>query len=170
MRRKVAVSGTKKRKKAAPRRKTTTRRRRRISGIGSVDIQGIAMKVAGLGVGAIAARELNTIIQKSVPSITPTIVGLIQIGAGVVLPMLVKGNKFVADMGDGMIAFGVQVEAVQLGIISGVGSAPGMMSYRVNGTNRLQPVNGTSRLQPVNGTARLQPVNGVSRRRPERCV
>jgi hypothetical protein len=167
MRRSVSkVSGTRKKRRSAPKRKTTSRRRRRISGIGSFDLGGVAIKVAGLGAGAIAARELNTLLVKMSPTtFTPMVSGLVQIAGGVFLPMLVKGNAFVNDMGDGMIANGVMVEAVNLGLISGVGGG-GKMSYRINGPGNLSAVAGPGRLRAIaGGNGMISTVAGVSRNR-----
>lgn len=169
MRRKVsAVSGTRKKRRTV-KRKPTTRRRRRISGIGKLDIQGLAMKVAGLGVGAIAARELNTIAVKQFPSLTPMVSGFIQIAVGVFLPIMVKGNKFVSDIGDGMIANGVMVEAVNLGIISGMPGNPSRMSYRINGSGNLRAVAGTGNMRAIAGYNKLNAVAGTNRK-VARCV
>lgn len=127
----VRKIGGKRRRKASPKRKTTTRRRRRrISGLSGLDFGGIAMKVAGVGVGAIAARELNTIAVKQFPGLSPMISGVGQVAVGILLPMFVKGNKFVADMGDGMCANGVMVIAVSTGVISGKENT---VSYRISG-------------------------------------
>lgn len=165
-----AVSGKRKRKRStAGKRKTTGRRRRRISGIGGIDIKGLAMKVAGLGVGAIAARELNTIAVKQFPSLTPMVSGFIQIGVGVMLPMLVKGSAFVADIGDGMIANGVMVEAVNLGLISGMGNRS--MSYRINGPGQLRAIAGgvmPNGLHTIAGKGDLNAVAGIYSRSRKR--
>jgi hypothetical protein len=155
---------TRKRKAAAPRRKTT-RRRRRISGIGSTDVQGMAMKALGLVAGACAGRELNTLIVKMVPSFPPKMSGLAQMAVGFVLPMMVKNNKFIADMGAGMIANGGMVEVVNLGLISGMGNNPSKITYRINGTGgrgSLNAINGTGNLSAVSG---LSTVSGVNRRK-----
>lgn len=158
------IGAVKRKRKAPVKRATTTRRRRRrISGIGKIDIGGIAMKAAGLGAGAIAARELNTIAVKQFPTITPMISGLIQVGAGVVLPMLVKGNKFVSDMGDGMIANGIMVEAVNMGIISGT-DGNSTMSYRINGTGNLKTISGRGNLKTIAGRGNLKTIAGTPRR------
>lgn len=160
-----AVSG--KRKRKSPARKTTHRRRRRISGIGSLDIKGIGMKIAGLGVGSIGARELNTILVKRVPSISPAISGAIQIVIGVVLPKLAGGSKFIADVGDGMIANGVMVGAVALGVISGMNNGS-RMSYRVSGgPNNMRAIAGTMSdgLRTIAGKGDLNAVAGMQRRK-----
>lgn len=126
----VRKIGAKRRRKAAPKRRTTHRRRRRISGLSGSDLSGIAMKVLGVGTGAIAARELNTIAVKQFPGLSPLLSGVGQVVAGIVLPMVVKNNKFVADMGDGMAANGVMVIAVSTGVISGANNT---VSYRISG-------------------------------------
>jgi hypothetical protein len=147
-RRKVGVA---RKKVSGTKRKTTTRRRKRVSGIGSLDVGGIAMTVVGLGVGAIAARELNTILVKQFPTLTPTMVGLGQIAIGVALPMFMK-SKLGTDIGNGMVAFGVQVEAVNFGLISGIGAAPNRsVSYRLSGAPLNQNVIGYTNQNVIGG-------------------
>lgn len=149
VKKKAKVSGT----KAKPR-KRVSHRTGKINGIG--DIGGIAKKVAGLGVGAIAARELSTLIQKTGIVQSPMIIGAIQVGVGILLPMLVKGNSFVEDMGDGAAAFGVQVLAVSTGIITGPNDR---VSYRINGPGNFNVIAGAQ-----NG-AGLSVIAGPQRRR-----
>jgi len=141
------ISGGRKKSHHAKKHHHTTRRRRRSIGAGS-DIGGIATKVGGLVVGASAARELNTLLVKFFPSLanSPMISGLIQIGAGLVLPKFVKGN-FVSFVADGMIANGGMVAIVSTGVIKGVNK----MSYQINGTANLPVVNGTANLKVING-------------------
>src|ERR1700693_2367109 len=100
-RKKAKVSGVK-------RRKTSHRRHRRISGMG--DIGGIAEKAGGLGVGAVAARELNTLLSGFI-TLSPMVSGLLQMGVGVMLPKFAKG-AFMQNVGDGMIANGGMVVIV----------------------------------------------------------
>lgn len=143
------VTGRKKtgKKKATPARRKP---RRRISGAN--DFGGMAQKAGGLVLGAVAARELNTLLSKFFPSLatSPMISGALQMGVGFVLPKFIKG-AFFQNLGDGMIANGGMVLIVSTGVISGVNS----MTYRINGTPYLQTVNGTSRLNTVNGTNRI---------------
>jgi hypothetical protein len=166
MRRSLSAVSGKRRKKAHTAHRTTHRRKRRISGIGGMDLKGIGLKVAGLGVGSIGARELNTILVKQFPSLTPMISGFIQIAVGVFLPVLVKGSKFMADVGDGMIANGMMVEAVNLGLISGV-SPNSSMTYRINGPGNIRAIAGTSPngLRTIAGKGDLNAVAGVQRRK-----
>ncbi len=148
-RRKAAVSG-KKRK--------TTRRRRRISGIGSLDIGGMATTAAAVGAGAVGARLLNTVVLAKMTSITPLMSGAIQTVAGAVLPMFVKNNQFVANMGKGMMANGVMVMVVSTGAISGLGSAD-TMTYRINGRQRMNGINSGN---VVNGLNAGRMVSGIN--------
>src|ERR1700692_1723036 len=126
MRRKVgttrrkAVSGTK-------RRKTTRRRRRGIGAAGNMT--GMLMTAAGLVAGSVAARELNTVIVKQFPSFSPMMSGVAQMAVGFILPMVAKNNKFVTDLGYGMIANGGMVTIVSTGLISGPQNT---MRYRIN--------------------------------------
>lgn len=156
-RRKISGGGIGRKRRSPAKRKTSTRRRRRgISGIGSIDIGGLATKIAGLGAGSIAARELNSVLIKEFPTLTPLVSALIQVGGGVILPMLVKNNRWVADMGDGMIANGVMVAAVNVGIISGTN--PSMMSYRIGNANggRLNVIAGGQQLRAIAGAPRTR--------------
>lgn len=135
-------------RRSPAKRKTTTRRRRRVGGIGKMDMQGMLMTVVGLGAGAIAARELSNVALKMFSTLSPAMIGAGQIGVGLILPMLVK-SKIGQDIGNGMVAFGVQVEAVSFGFISGL---PGTTrSYRVSGTSNLRVISGTSNLRTIAG-------------------
>lgn len=131
-----------KRKSGTPA-KRTTRRKRRISGTGSLNLQGTLMKVLGLGAGAVGARSLNTILVKQFPTLSPLLSAGIQVAVGVALPMFVKGSKFVADMGDGAIGNGVMVGMVNLGVISGAGNST--MTYRINGAPNFRTIAGAGR-------------------------
>lgn len=150
---------TTKRRSPAKRKATGKRRNRRISGVGKMNLEQIGMKILGYGAGSVAARELNTVLVKQFPTLSTTITCMVQIAAGVFLPMFVPKSQFVADMGGGMIANGVMAEVVNLGIISG---APETMSYRINGTSRLNVIGRTNRLPRVAGagTSNLSVIAG----------
>lgn len=153
--RKISGKSHKKRTHKAPAKRRTVRRR--ISGAG--DIGGMALTVAGLGAGSIAARELNTLLVKFMPSLgtSPMLSGGIQVGVGLFLPKFVKG-PFMANVGMGMIANGVMVMAVSTGIING---APDRVAYRLNGSAVQQRrMNGTANLPVVSGTGNLPIVAG----------
>ncbi len=122
-----------------------THRRRRISG-GMGDIGGIAQKAGGLVVGAVAARELNTLLSGFI-TLSPMVSGLLQMGVGVMLPKFAKG-AFMQNVGDGMIANGGMVVIVSTGIIKGVSDRA---AYVINGTANLPVVNGTANLPVING-------------------
>jgi|SRR5579859_1355229 len=155
------LSGRKrsKSKVGATHRKTHHRRRRRVSG--AHDMGGMVQKAGGLVVGAVAARELNTLAVKFFPTLTPMMSGLIQMAAGFVLPKMVKG-AFMANVGDGMIANGGMVTIVSTGLISGVNDT---MTYRINGTSNLKVIGrGTANMPVINGpTTRISnnPTNAV---------
>jgi hypothetical protein len=136
-RKKAKVNGVKRRR--------TSHRRRRISGMG--DIGGIVEKAGGLVVGAVAARELNTLLSGFV-TLSPMVSGLLQMGVGVMLPKFAKGS-FMQNVGDGMIANGGMVVIVSTKLISG---ASDRAAYVINGTANLPVVNGTANLPVVNGT------------------
>lgn len=147
MRRKVGstksrVSGARR----THRRKPATRRRRRVSGTNNMS--GMLTKAGGLILGAVAARELNTLVVKFFPSFSPLMSGVVQMGAGFILPKFIKG-PFFADIGDGMIANGGMVTIVSTGLISGIDS--GRMAYRINGTSNFKVVNGTGYMPVVSG-------------------
>ncbi|MES2219161.1 MAG: hypothetical protein V4501_12220 [Pseudomonadota bacterium] len=141
------VRPTRKRKKTAAK-KPGTRRRRRVNGAN--DIGPMIMTGLALGAGAIAAREVSNIVLKQWPGIDKKIIAAGQIAIGFVLPKFVKA-PVAANIGKGMVAFGFQVMAVEVGVISGVGMGGNRMSYRVNGTANLRPINGTPNLIAVNG-------------------
>lgn len=145
MERKIGGRKTARKAKVGAKKRKTTHRRG-IRGVG--DIGGMVQKAGGLVVGAVAARELNTLAVKFFPTLTPMISGILQIGVGYMLPKFVKG-AFFANMGDGMIANGGMVLVVSTGVITGAGDT---MTYRVNGTSQLNVVGGgTSRLNVVSG-------------------
>lgn len=126
-------------------RRKTTRRRRRVSG--ATDIQGMLMKTGGLIVGAVAARELNTLVVRFAPSFSPLMSGAVQVAVGLLGPKFVKG-AFMADVFDGMIANGGMVVVVSTGLINGPNDK---MAYRINGTPNLSVVNGTGYMPTVSG-------------------
>jgi hypothetical protein len=121
----------------------------------------MVQKAGGLVVGAVAARELNTLAVKFFPTLTPMISGILQMGVGFMLPKFVKG-AFFANMADGMIANGGMVTIVSTGIISGTSDT---MTYRINGTSNLKVIGrGTDNLRVVNGpTTRISnnPTNAI---------
>jgi hypothetical protein len=146
-------------RKGAVKRKTPVKRRRRVSGIGKMDLGSIAMDVAGLVGGAIIAREASTIILKQMPDTSHLLIGLGQVAAGVLLPRFMK-SKLGNDLGNGMVAFGGQVLAVEAGLISGIGAAPtDTMTYRISGGSNLK-INGGSQLR-INGVNDMS-MNGVN--------
>lgn len=158
MRRKTTVK-----RKPATKRKAAPRKRRRVSGIGSINLQSVAMDVLALAGGAIAARELSTIALKQFPGTSHMLIGAGQIAVGVILPRMWKA-KIADDIGKGMIAFGGQVLAVEAGLIAGIGNinqGSDTMSYRISGGAQLRSVNGPARLQALNGAGNLSTVGGA---------
>lgn len=145
-------STTKKRKVSGVKKNVGSTRRRRRSKVGAAgDISGMFMKVGGLAAGAIIARELNVLLSQMSSSLNSTIAGGIQVGLGVMLPLVVKGNSFVSDIGDGMIANGGLQMVVSTGIMTG---PPQKMTYRINGPGQLTAVAGTDQLSVVAGLNR----------------
>lgn len=147
------------RKKAKSKAKTHKgKTRRRISGTG--DFSGIMQKAAGLVAGAIAARELNTLVVKMGVQVSPMISGLGQMAAGFILPKFIKG-PWGQNIGDGMVANGGMVAIVSTGIITGTNDR---MAYRINGVSNLNVINGTQHLPVVNGVRNLPKVSGPATR------
>lgn len=131
---------------ATHKRKTHRSRRRRVSGVN--DMSGMMQKAGGLVVGSVAARELNALAVKFFPTLSPIMSGLLQMGAGFVLPKFIKG-AFFQNVADGMIANGGMVTIVSTGIISGTSDT---MTYRINGTSNLKVIGrGTSNMPVING-------------------
>jgi len=85
-----------KRKTSKPRRRSYKRR----SSMGAVG-QDLLMTVAGVGAGAVAARQVDKILK-----FDTKINSLIKIGVGIALPKFVSKTPFVNDIGLGMIAVG----------------------------------------------------------------
>lgn len=136
--------------------KGTPKRRRRVSGIGSM--QKPLLLIGGLGGGAIAARELNTLATKFFPTLatSPLVSGLAQAGVGYFLvPKIIKG-PWGQMLGYGMIANGVMVAVVATGIISGKDRMTYQLGPAVNGTAGLPLINGTPGLPIVNGPAAVR--------------
>lgn len=100
----------------AKRRKTTkkTHRRRRVSGIG--EIGNTITNIALLGIGA-AVSEVA--VNKFMSAQNDTIKGAVQIGAGAVIPMVIK-KPMATTAGYGMIAAGALKLIKSTGVISGI--------------------------------------------------
>lgn len=99
---------------AKRRKKTTTRRRRYSRGMGAIG--GGLGAVLPMVVGAVAGR---IIANKLAGKASNTLLGAGQIGAGLVLPMVVK-NNFVKGIGTGMIINGAVSLAQSTGVISAI--------------------------------------------------
>lgn len=100
----------------AKRRKTTkkTHRRRRVSGIGAIG--NTITNIALLGIGA-AVSEVA--VNKFMSAQNDTIKGAVQIGAGAVIPMVIK-KPMATTAGYGMIAAGALKLIKSTGVISGI--------------------------------------------------
>lgn len=148
------VTGKKKTHKGKSHHRAHTRKRR----ISGASMQKPLLLIGGLGGGAIAARELNTLATKFFPSLasSPLMSGLAQAGIGYFLvPKIIKG-PWGQMLGYGMIANGVMVSVVSTGIISGKDRMTYNLGPAVNGTNYLPVVNGTQGLPVVNGPVQVQ--------------
>jgi hypothetical protein len=113
----------------AKRRKKTTTRRRRSRGIGAIG--GGLGAVLPMVVGAVAGR---IIANKLSGKVNGTILGAGQIGAGLVLPMVVK-NNFVKGIGTGMIINGSLSLAQSTGVISAISGLGEMEVDFINGSD-----------------------------------
>lgn len=101
----------------AKRRKTTKKthhRRRRVSGIGAIG--NTITNIALLGIGA-AVSEVA--VNKFMSAQNDTIKGAVQIGAGAVIPMVIK-KPMAQTAGYGMIAAGALKLIKSTGAISGI--------------------------------------------------
>lgn len=114
----------------AKKKKSTTKRKRRVSGVGKINITGIALAVGG----AFVANKLTAMTAGKtgiVGQISPFL-GLI---GGIVLPMFVK-NPMAGQLAVGMAAGGGLEALKKLGVISGPYQVPvvsGRPVRRING-------------------------------------
>lgn len=112
--RKIGSGSKIKRAKVGGVKKRSTRRRRsRMSGIGGSksDLMTIGMNLLAVGIGAIVAREGNSLVMQSDPTLDPTVSGLAQTGLGAALVYFVD-EPIVKMVGYGMAANGLMVAAV----------------------------------------------------------
>ncbi|MET0461911.1 MAG: hypothetical protein ABW007_02110 [Chitinophagaceae bacterium] len=139
-------------KKPAARKKSKSK----MSGIGNINLQDVAVTALALTGGAVLARVGSNIVLKQWPNTKHVLIGAGQVAAGVILPNVVKA-KWAKDVGAGMIAFGGQVLAVNTGVvsgISGIGSPGATMRYRIGGgPNNIRAING--------GPNNIRAINGV---------
>jgi len=104
----------KKKKKAL---KTT--RRRRSHRMGAVNLKSVGMKIAGIAAGAFA----DSLIKKNFTTLDPKLVGVGEIGLGILLPRFIKGD-IGEGLSDGLIASGTFNLLKSFKVISGVGAMP----------------------------------------------
>lgn len=181
--RKVSVGRTKKRKKAAPARRTPTRRRR-ISGAGKLDVMDLLKKGGSVGAGVVGGRLLNAVIVKQMPTFSAMESGLVQFAAGGALAYFGSKNPYLSLAGYGLMGQAIAVEAVNAGLISGIGSMGNdRVSYRINGSGqttlgsarRMSVINGggqtrlgsAGNMSTINGAGDLSVINGKGK---SRCV
>jgi hypothetical protein len=139
---------------AKKKKKTTTRKRRRVSGIGG----GMMTTVGGAATGGLLAK----VITKFLPTtISPTIVAIGTVGAGIFLPKVIKG-PFGQAMGAGMVGVGVVNTLSATGILSGINQRKPMARRAMNGTPYLRTINGPS--AAGGGLTELKTVNGPNNR------
>lgn len=125
----------------AKRRKKTTTRRRRSRGMGAIG-SGLGA-VLPMVVGAVAGRIIANKLSGKVNS---TVLGAGQIGAGLVLPMVVK-NNFVKGIGTGMIINGSLSLAQSTGVISAISGVGEMEVDFISGDE--DTMEGTDNLQSI---------------------
>jgi hypothetical protein len=99
--------------------KKTSRRRSSHARMGAVNIQGIGMKVGGIA----AAAFVDNLARKNFTSLSPKILAIAEIGAGVFLPRFIKG-PLGEGIADGLIAVGTISLLKSFSVISGVGAVP----------------------------------------------
>jgi hypothetical protein len=91
---------------------------KRSRGMGAVDFTGLLYSA----VGGIGARLLNRVLPTT---LDPKIISGIQIGAGVVMPMLskdAKTKKMLGEIGMGMVGVGATDLVMSFGFMTGVGA------------------------------------------------
>jgi hypothetical protein len=125
---------------AKKRKKTTTRRRRSSRGMGAIG-SGLGA-VLPMVVGAVAGR---IIANKLAGKASAAVLGAGQIGAGLVLPMVVK-NNFVKGIGTGMIINGSLSLAQSTGVISAISGIGEMEVDFISGDDTLE---GTDELSTI---------------------
>lgn len=128
--------GTRKKKAVSGVKRVTHKRKRRVSGFGSGNVEKQLITSATVGLGTIVGRELNTLVKGFFPSFTPMVSGAVQTGMGLLLPMLVKNNDIVKNIGLGMSAYGILNIVVSTGLIQGISddtTGNRMISYQVRG-------------------------------------
>lgn len=127
---------TKKRKK-----KSHGTRRRRHHRMGAVNLQSVGMKVVGIAASAFA----DNLARKNFTSLSPKILGAVEIAAGVFLPKFVKG-PIGEGLSDGLIAVGTISLLKQFSVISGVGATPvpARVPLRRNAFNPAAPAIGAA--------------------------
>jgi hypothetical protein len=125
---------------AKRRKKTTTKRRRSSRGMGAIG-SGLGA-VLPMVVGAVAGR---IIANKLAGKASAAVLGAGQIGAGLVLPMVVK-NNFVKGIGTGMIINGSLSLAQSTGVISAISGIGEMEVDFISGDDTLE---GTDELSTI---------------------
>lgn len=134
----------------AKRRKVTKKRsgRRRVSGIGAIG--NTITNIALLGIGA-AVSELA--VNKFMGGQNDTIKGAVQIGAGAVIPIVIK-KPMATTAGYGMIAAGALKLIKSTGVISGIDDG---FDVQLSGTGyeQLQSVGEYQPLDSVGNTDML---------------
>jgi len=158
------IGKTKKRTPA----KTPVKRKRRVSGVGNADFM-TAAQVMG---GAIGGRLLGNMVAKFMPGTSTVVINGGQVVVGYLLPKVIK-KPWAKNVGLGCMATGATSGAVNLGLISGVGSGD-RLKYSVRkrqingpGLSNLNAINGPglSNLDTINGYNIPMSVNGIDDKR-----
>lgn len=138
--RKIHASRMKKRAKVSGVKKRSTRRSRsKMSGIGGgSDLMSIGMNLLAAGIGAIVAREGNSLVMQSDPTLDPTVSGVAQAALGGALVYFVD-EPLVKMVGYGMAANGLMVAAV-----SNISQLQGASTSRILYNSTARRMNGAN--------------------------
>lgn len=104
---------------AKKKKKSHGHRRHRHRSMGAVNLQSIGMKVVGIA----AAAFVDNLARKNFTSLSPKLLGVIEIAGGVFLPKFMK-SPLGEGIADGLIAVGTINLLKSFSVISGVGAVP----------------------------------------------
>lgn len=126
-------------KKSKKRRHPKARRRHRM---GDINVRSVGLRVAGIAVSAFA----DNLARKNFTSLSPLTLGVIEVGAGVLVPKFIKSDLGVG-IGDGLVAVGTIALLKNFNVISGVGAVTNhgkKVPIRMNGYNPNAPAVGAA--------------------------
>ena len=85
--------------------------------IGGINGKSVGMRILGIAGSAFA----DNLARKNFTSLSPLILGVIEVGAGIFIPKFVKGDLG-QGVGDGLIAVGTIALLKNFNVISGIGA------------------------------------------------